>query len=118
MAARSRCDLTRDLQAKVSRARDQLLVFIVCPGQDEPTNNGSERLLRPTAVQRKGGQRLTRHVGRKRQGSHSHPRRHRAHHRQQRLQHRPQNYRRVKPAITGADNYTKTLFAQQTTETA
>ncbi|GJE43754.1 IS66 family transposase ISMno4 [Methylobacterium soli] len=49
----SRCDLTRDLQAKISRARDQLLVFLAHPGKVEPTNNGSERLLRPAVVQRK-----------------------------------------------------------------
>ncbi|MEE7464806.1 IS66 family transposase, partial [Methylobacterium fujisawaense] len=47
------CDLTRDLQAKINRARDQLLVFLAYPGQVEPTNNGSERLLRPAVVQRK-----------------------------------------------------------------
>jgi transposase len=53
LAASSRCDLTRDLQAKISRARDQLLVFLAYPGKVEPTNNGSERLLRPAVVQRK-----------------------------------------------------------------
>jgi len=53
LATPSRCDLTRDLQAKISRARNQLLVFLVHPGQVEPTNNGSERLLRPAVVQRK-----------------------------------------------------------------
>ncbi len=53
LATPSRCDLTRDLQAKISRARDQLLVFLDYPGQVEPTNNGSERLLRPAVVQRK-----------------------------------------------------------------
>jgi len=49
----SRCDLTRDLQAKIGRARDQLLVFLAPPGQVALTNNGSERLLRPAVVQRK-----------------------------------------------------------------
>lgn len=49
----SRCDLTRALQAKISRARDQLLVFLAHPGTVEATNNGSERLLRPAVVQRK-----------------------------------------------------------------
>ena len=49
----SRCDLTRNLQAKIARARDQLLVFLDHPGVVEPTNNGSERLLRPSVVQRK-----------------------------------------------------------------
>ena len=49
----TRCDLTRALQGKISRARDPLLVFLAYPGQVEPTNNGSERLLRPSVVQRK-----------------------------------------------------------------
>ena len=53
LATPTRCDLTRDLQAKISRARDQLLVFLAYPGKVEPTNNGSERLLRPAVVQRK-----------------------------------------------------------------
>jgi transposase len=53
LATPSRCDLTRDLQAKIGRARDQLLVFLAHPGAVEPTNNGSERLLRPAVVQRK-----------------------------------------------------------------
>ena len=53
LATPSRCDLTRDLQAKIGRARDQLLVFLAYPGAVEPTNNGSERLLRPAVVQRK-----------------------------------------------------------------
>jgi transposase len=53
LATPGRCDLTRDLQAKIGRARDQLLVFLAHPGQVEPTNNGCERLLRPAVVQRK-----------------------------------------------------------------
>ena len=53
LATPSRCDLTRALQAKISRARDQLVVFLAYPGQVEPTNNSSERLLRPAVVQRK-----------------------------------------------------------------
>ena len=53
LATPSRCDLSRELQAKISRARDQLLVFLAYPGKVEPTNNGSERLLRPAVVQRK-----------------------------------------------------------------
>ena len=31
LATPSRCDLTRDLQAKIGRARDQLLVFLAHP---------------------------------------------------------------------------------------
>jgi transposase len=53
LATPSGCDLTRDLQAKIGRARGQLLVFLAYPGRVEPTNNGSERLLRPAVVQRK-----------------------------------------------------------------
>jgi transposase len=53
LATPSRCDLTRDLQAKIGRARDQLLVFLDHPGRVEVTNNGCERLLRPAVVQRK-----------------------------------------------------------------
>src|ERR1700712_213776 len=53
LATPSRCDLTRDLPAKISRPRDQRLVFLAYPGKVEPTNNGSERLLRPAVVQRK-----------------------------------------------------------------
>ena len=53
LATSSRCDLTRELQAKISRARDQLLIFLAYPGKVEPTNNGSERLLRPAVMQRK-----------------------------------------------------------------
>jgi len=53
LAAPSHCDLTRDLQAKIGRARDQLLVFLDHPGRVEATNNGCERSLRPAVVQRK-----------------------------------------------------------------
>src|SRR3954466_15844282 len=49
----SRCDLTRDLQAKIGRAPNQLLVFLDHPGRVEATNNSCERLLRPAVVQRK-----------------------------------------------------------------
>lgn len=49
----TRCDLTRNLQAKIARARDQLLIFIDHPGKVEATNNGCERALRPAVVQRK-----------------------------------------------------------------
>ena len=53
LATPSRCDLTRALQDKISRARDQLLVFLAYPGVVEATSNGSERLLRPSVIQRK-----------------------------------------------------------------
>lgn len=53
LSAPSRCDLTRELQAKIGRARDQFLVFLDHPGTVEVTNNGCERLLRPAVVQRK-----------------------------------------------------------------
>src|SRR3954467_3876169 len=49
----SSCDLTRALQAKISRARDQLLTFLDHPGRVEVTNNACERALRPAVIQRK-----------------------------------------------------------------
>jgi len=53
LVSASRCDLTWALQAKIARARDQLLVFLTHPGLVEATNNGCERALRPAVVQRK-----------------------------------------------------------------
>jgi len=53
LATASSCDLTRALQAKIGRARDQLLTFLDHPGRVEATNNACERALRPAVVQRK-----------------------------------------------------------------
>ena len=53
LATPSACALTRELQAKIARARDQLLVFLDHPGLVDPTNNACERALRPAVVQRK-----------------------------------------------------------------
>jgi transposase len=47
------CDFAQKLQAKIARARGQLLTFCDFPGEVEPTNNGSERKLRPCVIQRK-----------------------------------------------------------------
>jgi transposase len=53
LVAATGCDLARQLQAKIARARDQLLTFCDYPGEVDPTNNGSERKLRPCVIQRK-----------------------------------------------------------------
>ena len=53
LVAATGCELARQLQAKIARARDQLLTFCDYPGEVDPTNNGSERKLRPCVVQRK-----------------------------------------------------------------
>jgi transposase len=53
LAAESSCDLTRTLQAKIGRARAQLLTFLDYPGLVGATNNACERALRPAVVQRK-----------------------------------------------------------------
>src|SRR3954470_11271895 len=53
LTAPTRCDLARDLQGKFRRACDQLLTFIAFPGAVDVTNNGCERSLRPSVVQRK-----------------------------------------------------------------
>src|ERR1019366_5574949 len=53
LAAATECDLARKLQAKIGRARHQLLTFCDYPGEVEATNNDSERKLRPCVIQRK-----------------------------------------------------------------
>ena len=53
LAATTGCDLARELQAKIARARDQLLTFCDYPGEVDVTNNTSERKLRPCVIQRK-----------------------------------------------------------------
>ena len=53
LSAPTGCDLARALQAKIGRARDQLLTFCDYPGQVDVTNNTSERKLRPSVIQRK-----------------------------------------------------------------
>jgi transposase len=53
LTAATGCELARQLQAKIARARDQLLTFCHYPGEVEATNNGSERKLRPCVIQRK-----------------------------------------------------------------
>jgi transposase len=53
LTASTTCDLARELQSKVRRARDQLLTFVDWPGQVAATNNACERDLRPAVIQRK-----------------------------------------------------------------
>jgi transposase len=53
LAAPTGCDLARELQAKIGRARHQLLTFCDFPGEVDVTNNASERKLRPCVIQRK-----------------------------------------------------------------
>jgi transposase len=53
LAASTSCDLARDIQSKVRRARDQLLTFAHWPGMVDATNNACERALRPAVIQRK-----------------------------------------------------------------
>jgi transposase len=53
LAATTGCELARELQAKIGRARDQLLTFCDFPGEVDVTNNTSERKLRPCVIQRK-----------------------------------------------------------------
>ena len=53
LAAPVICDLARDIQNRMRRARDQLLTFTSFPGRVEATNNACERDLRPAVIQRK-----------------------------------------------------------------
>ena len=47
------CPETWKLVRKMKNAKDQLLTFASAPGLVEPTNNESERALRPSVIQRK-----------------------------------------------------------------
>lgn len=53
LAAPTTCDLAAALQARLRRARDQLLTFADWGGAVEATNNACERDLRPAVIQRK-----------------------------------------------------------------
>jgi transposase len=53
LKAPATCDLAQALQARMRRARDQLLTFVAFPGQVDVTNNACERDLRPAVIQRK-----------------------------------------------------------------
>jgi transposase len=53
LAVSTTCDLSRYLQNRFRRARDQLLTFIDWPDEVEATNNACERDLRPAVIQRK-----------------------------------------------------------------
>ena len=53
LAAPAVCDLARDIQSRMRRARAQLLTFTSFPGRVEATNNACERDLRPAVIQRK-----------------------------------------------------------------
>ena len=53
LSATTGCKLAAALQAKIARARDQMLTFCTFPGEVEATNNASERALRPCVIQRK-----------------------------------------------------------------
>jgi transposase len=54
VAANTASETTRKVQRKFANAREQMLTFATAPpGLVEPTNNGSERELRPAVIQRK-----------------------------------------------------------------
>ena len=53
LSVKTGCTLAQELQAKIARARHQLLTFCDYPGEVDATNNGSERKLRPCVIQRK-----------------------------------------------------------------
>ncbi len=53
LAAPTSCELAGALQAKLRRARDQLLTFAAWPGAVAATNNACERDLRPAVIERK-----------------------------------------------------------------
>ena len=52
LAAPAVCDLARDIQSRMRRARDQLLTFASFPGRVEAHNDACERDLRLAVIQR------------------------------------------------------------------
>jgi transposase len=53
LASPTACSFAQAVIAKFARARQQLLTFCRFPGEVAPTNNQSERELRPAVIQRK-----------------------------------------------------------------
>ena len=53
LASATDCLLARQLLGQIRRARDQMLTFCDFAGKVDPTNNVSERALRPSVIQRK-----------------------------------------------------------------
>lgn len=53
LASRPTCDIAEAIRAKLARASPRLLTFLDFPGEIEVTNNGCERALRPSVIQRK-----------------------------------------------------------------
>lgn len=53
LAAPTSCELAREIQSKMRRAREQLLTFAASGGEVQATHNACERDLRPSVIQRK-----------------------------------------------------------------
>lgn len=53
LATATESELATERLGQIMRARDQLLKFCDFPGKVYATNNGSERALRPSVIQRK-----------------------------------------------------------------
>ena len=49
----SACPIAEGLRGKMARASPKLLTFLDFPGEVDVTNNGCERALRPSVIQRK-----------------------------------------------------------------
>lgn len=53
LAAPATCDLARNIQNRMRRARDHFLTFAAFPGRVDAHNDACERDLRPAVIQRK-----------------------------------------------------------------
>lgn len=53
LASRATCEIAEAIRAKLARASPRLLTFLDFPGEIDVTNNGCERALRPSVIQRK-----------------------------------------------------------------
>lgn len=53
LASTPTCEIAEAIRAKLARASPRLLTFLYFPGEIDVTNNGCERALRPSVIQRK-----------------------------------------------------------------
>jgi transposase len=53
LTATPTCEIAEAIRAKLARASPRLLTFLDFPGEIDVTNNGCERALRPSVIQRK-----------------------------------------------------------------
>ncbi len=99
LAAPTGCDLARELQAKIGRARDQLLIFLRLSRRRRHHEQHVGAKTSPMRDPKKSHKRLARHVGHPSRSRRANDRRHRAPQRRQPLQRYPRDSRLNNPKI-------------------